>query len=89
MLKPETEVARKLRNNTTNVERYVWSRLRNRQVGGFKFRRQFPVGPYFVDFMCLSARLAVEIDGPLHEDESDERKARWLASEGYRLLRFP
>ena len=67
----------------------MWSRLCNRQVGGYKFRRQVPVGPYFVDFLCLSARLAVEVDGPQHEDESDTRKTNWLESEGYRVLRVP
>ncbi len=85
---PETHRARYLRNNMTKVERYVWSRLRNRQVGGYKFRRQVPVGPYFVDFLCVSARLAVEVDGAGHEQEQDERKTAWLKANGYRVLRF-
>jgi len=74
----------------TKVERYMWSRLCNRKVGGYKFRRQVPVGPYIVDFLCISARLAVEVDGPLHEDEeSDNQKTKWLEAEGYRVLRVP
>ncbi len=74
----------------TKVERYMWSRLCNRKVGGYKFRRQVPVGPYIVDFLCISARLAVEVDSPLHEDEeSDNRKTKWLEAEGYRVLRVP
>jgi very-short-patch-repair endonuclease len=62
----------------TKTERRVWSRLCRRQVGGYKFRRQVPVGPYVVDFMCVSDRLAVEVDGAGHEDEeSDERKTKF------------
>ncbi|HEX9476425.1 MAG TPA: DUF559 domain-containing protein [Candidatus Dormibacteraeota bacterium] len=86
---PEIYRARWLRNNMTETERRVWSRLCNRQVGGFKFRRQVPIGPYFVDFMCVSARLAVEVDGPQHEEESDDRKTTWLEAKGYRVLRIP
>jgi very-short-patch-repair endonuclease len=89
MHSPETYRARYLRNNMSETERRVWSRLRNRQVGEYKFRRQAPVGPYFVDFLCVSARLAVEVDGPFHEEESDDRKTRWLQDKGYRVMRFP
>src|ERR1700737_2186698 len=85
----ETYRARYLRNNMTETERRVWSRLRDRQIGEYKFRRQVPVGPYFVDFLCVSARLAVEVDGPLHEEESDDRKTKWLQQKGYRVMRFP
>jgi very-short-patch-repair endonuclease len=73
----------------TETERRVWGRLCNRQVDGYKFRRQFPVGPYFVDFMCLSERLAVEVDGPLHDHGSDRRRTEWLQRSGYRLIRIP
>jgi very-short-patch-repair endonuclease len=74
----------------TETERRVWSRLRSRQLGGYKFRRQVPLGPYVVDFMCLSDRLAIEVDGAGHEDEGkDERKTKWLQAEGYRVLRIP
>jgi len=89
MHSPQTDRARYLRNNMTETERRVWSRLRNRQVGGCKFRRQVPVGPYFVDFLCISARLAIEVDGPLHEDDADQRKTEWLQKAGYRVLRVP
>jgi len=89
MPSPVTERARHLRNNMTDTERPMWSRLRNRQIDGYKFRRQVPVGPYFVDFLCISARLAIEVDGPFHEDESDRRKTARLESEGYRVLRIP
>jgi len=73
----------------TETERRLWSRLRNRQIDGYKFRRQVPVGPYFVDFLCISGRLAIEVDGPFHEDESDRRKTARLEAEGYRVLRIP
>ncbi len=90
MHSPEVDNARWLRNNMTETERRVWSRLRGRQVGGYKFRRQVPVGPYVVDFMCVSDRLAVEVDGPHHEDEeADKRKTKFLQAHGYRVLRIP
>jgi very-short-patch-repair endonuclease len=73
----------------TKVEWFVWSRLRGRQVSGFKFRRQFPIGPYFADFACLSARLIVEVDGEGHTQEADERKTAFLTARGFRVLRIP
>jgi very-short-patch-repair endonuclease len=86
---PETERARYLRNNMTKVERFVWSRLRGRKLAGFKFRRQVPLGPYFADFYCPSARLVVEVDGEQHEEETDARKDAWLRTHGYQVLRIP
>ena len=73
----------------TDTERRMWSRLRNRQIDGYKFRRQVPVGPYFVDFLCVSERLVIEVDGPLHEEESDQLKTDWLVAHGYRVVRIP
>lgn len=70
------------------TERRVWSRLRRKQLDGCRFRRQVPIGPYFADFACLSARLVVEIDGPFHEEESDARKTAYLESQGFRVARF-
>jgi very-short-patch-repair endonuclease len=71
----------------------VWDRLRGRKVGGWKFRRQHPIGPYFVDFYCPSARLIVEINGPAHDEDAgwayDQRRTAWLEAEGYRLIRIP
>jgi very-short-patch-repair endonuclease len=70
----------------------VWDRIRTRQVAGWKFRRQHPLGPYFVDFYCPAARLVVEIDGPTHGEERqwayDERRTEWLKQHGYEVLRF-
>lgn len=70
----------------------MWDRLRGRQFHGAKFRRQGRIGSYIVDFVCLEARLAVEIDGPLHErpdqKQKDALRRRWLEQEGYRVIRF-
>ena len=74
----------------TKVEWFVWSRLRGREVGGYKFRRQVPIGPYFADFVCLSARLVIEVDGgEAHGRESDRRKTAYLEARGYQVLRVP
>src|ERR1700674_4721609 len=84
-LGPRTERARELRNNMTNTEWRVWSRIRGKALMGFKFRRQLAIGDYFVDFACVAARLAVEIDGPQHEEESDRRKLPISRLRGFEL----
>jgi len=90
MPSPETVRARELRRDMSGTERRVWYRLRRCNVSGHKFRRQHPIGPYFADFACLSARLVVEIDGALHEDpERDKRKTDYLEGRGWRVLRVP
>jgi very-short-patch-repair endonuclease len=89
MHSPETERARELRNNMSGTERRVWYCLRGRRLAGFKFRRQLPIGPYFADFVCLSARLVVEIDGEFHKEESDRRKTAYLESQRFRVMRIP
>ena len=89
MHSPETERARELRNNVSGTERRVWYRLRGRQLAGYKFRRQLPIGPYFADFACLSARLVVEIDGGEHHEEAiDAHKTSYLESQGFRVVRI-
>ena len=84
--------ARRLRLNMTDAERTIWNELRAHRLHGASFRRQKPVGPYIVDFICEHARLVVEIDGGQHYEpqgiESDRRRDSYLASEGYRVLRF-
>jgi very-short-patch-repair endonuclease len=82
--------ARKLRSEMTRVEWRLWSRISRRQLAGFKFRRQAPIGPYTVDFYCPARRLVIEIDGPQHADAvpEDAERDRWLSSHGYRVLRF-
>jgi very-short-patch-repair endonuclease len=70
----------------------MWTRLRGSRVGGWKFRRQQPIGEYFVDFYCPAARLVIEVDGPHHDDEHqwayDMRRHAWLEAEGYRVVRI-
>ena len=82
--------ARTLRSNLTTAEQHVWRRLRYRQIDSHKFRRQRPVGPYIVDFVCLEVKLIVEVDGGQHSDNKlyDEARDHWLKSQGYRVLRF-
>ena len=81
--------AQRLRRELTNAERKLWSVLRNRQLGGAKFRRQQPIGPFIVDFACLELRLIVEADGGQHaESVRDIRRTAFFKSKGYRVLRF-
>jgi very-short-patch-repair endonuclease len=72
------------------TERRLWYQLRGRQLLGFKFRRQVPLGPYFADFACLEAKLVLEVDGDHHAEQLpyDARRDRWLGEMGYRVLRF-
>jgi very-short-patch-repair endonuclease len=85
--------ARRLRQSLTGPELGLWVRLRRSQLGGFRFRRQHPLGPYILDFYCAEARLAVEIDGLGHDHPDqirhDARRDEWLASAGVRVLRIP
>ena len=82
--------ARALRRDLTDAERLIWCRLRNRGLYGHKFRRQHPVGPYVVDFVCIEERLVVEIDGGQHAEQAarDEMRSVFLKAKGYRVLRF-
>ena len=69
-----TDRARKLRQSSGRAEERVWSVLRGGRIDGHKFRRQHPIGPYFVDFACDCLRLIIEIDGGVHQ--LDEVMAR-------------
>jgi very-short-patch-repair endonuclease len=84
--------AKRLRANTTPHERTLWRALKELPVDGTHFRRQAPIGPYVVDFLCPAANLIIELDGGHHnEDETAKRdRARqlWLEQEGYRVVRF-
>jgi primosomal protein N' (replication factor Y) len=81
--------SRDLRDQLTNAERRLWSKLRRRQINGWRFRRQHPVEPYIVDFACVEARLIVEADGGQHaESERDALRDRRLRDAGWRVLRF-
>ena len=85
-----TTRARQLRRDATDAERALWNLLRNRQLEGHKFRRQTPIGPYIVDFVCKERRLVIEVDGSQHQDQAqyDEERTRALQSEGFRVKRF-
>ena len=82
--------AQDLRNNATEPERVLWNRLRRRQLGGFKFRRQHPIGRYICDFVCLEAAVIVELDGSQHVTDApyDANRDAFLRSTGFRVLRF-
>ncbi len=82
--------ARRLRTEMTDAELRLWMRLRCEQIDGYCFRRQVPMGPYVVDLVCLKARLVIEIDGGQHAQlvERDDRRTAWLASRGFKVLRF-
>ena len=84
--------ARYLRKNMTDQERKLWNILRNRQFYGFRFRRQFPISPYIVDFICREKSIIVEIDGGQHNEkhiiEYDTERTKYLNSLGYTVIRF-
>jgi very-short-patch-repair endonuclease len=87
--KVKTNLARKLRRNSTSAELRLWNRLRSRSIDGRKFVRQEPLGPYVVDFICREARLVIEVDGGQHADSvADRVRERWLQDHNYRVLRF-
>jgi very-short-patch-repair endonuclease len=91
---PEKEASRKsLRNDGTPAEAYLWLLLKNRQLKGYRFRRQVSIGTYIVDFYCPSVHLAIELDGDSHFTaegiEHDDRRTEYLfKNHGIRLLRF-
>ena len=82
--------ARRLRRGQTEAELRLWMRIRSRQLGGAKFRRQHPVGRFITDFCCPEENLVIELDGGQHtvQMESDLRKTAYLSRRGYRVLRF-
>jgi adenine-specific DNA-methyltransferase len=81
--------ARAMRGEPTDVELRPWRLLRDRRLNEIKFRRQVPVGPYIVDFLCVGAKLIVEADGSQHaESPSDAIRDGFLASQGWKVLRF-
>ena len=82
--------AQVMRQSQTNAEGLLWYYLRNKQLGGYKFRRQQPIGPYIADFACLPEKLLIELDGGQHADPNapDAQRDRFLRQQGYRVLRF-
>ncbi|MCK9398738.1 MAG: endonuclease domain-containing protein [Bacteroidales bacterium] len=85
-------IAADLRKTMTDTEKILWNKLRNRQVAGFRFRRQHPIREFVVDFFCYEAMLVIEIDGDVHEEayqkERDVERTKILRSLGLMELRF-
>ncbi len=83
---------RELRKNSTDAEKKLWSKLRVKQLNGFKFYRQFSAGPYILDFYCSSRRLAVELDGGQHAENRqmiyDKKRTDYLLKNKIHLVRF-
>ncbi|WP_245429620.1 DUF559 domain-containing protein [Mesorhizobium sp. DCY119] len=87
--KGTTGRARELRQGGNQDEALLWLELKNRKLGGYRFTRQFPIGPYYADFACREKWLVVEIDGSQHADsQRDLRRDKFIRSEGYSTLRF-
>jgi very-short-patch-repair endonuclease len=88
---PEIERrAKDLRAKMTPAENVMWMLLRKHRQAGFYFRRQHPIARFIVDFCCTKAKLCIEVDGGIHDDqrERDDERTAWLESMGYRVLRF-
>ena len=85
-----TNKARSLRKNQTDVEQLLWKHLRNRQLYNYKFRRQFPIEPYVVDFVCLELKLIIELDGGQHafRINYDYQRSVFLEQRGFKVMRF-
>jgi very-short-patch-repair endonuclease len=84
-----TTIAKTLRRRMTDTERRLWTQLRARRLACGKFKRQQPIGPYIVDFVCFHAQLVVEVDGGQHQgNETDQARDAWLQEHGFRVLRF-
>ena len=86
------QFSRLLRSRSTDAERALWRGIRSRQLAGVKFRRQFPIGPYIVDFISFDVRLIIELDGGQHaedkERKNDAKRDQWLEQQKFEVLRF-
>ncbi len=84
------ENARQLRREQSPIEAILWKRIRSQQLNGLKFRRQYPVGNYIIDFYCPALKLAIELDGDSHNEQInyDETRTLWLNQQGIEVLRF-
>ena len=85
----QIERSRLLRHDSTFPERLLWGALRNGRLGGLKFRRQHPIGPFIVDFYCHQAKLVVELDGDSHigRADADQRRTAYLEQLGLQVFR--
>ncbi|HEY4115569.1 MAG TPA: DUF559 domain-containing protein [Rhizomicrobium sp.] len=82
--------AKTMRHAPVGTETVFWPHIRNRKLGGFKFKRQQLIGPYIVDYVCSEKKVIVELDGELHRSRMgyDAARDRYLEDNGYRVLRF-
>lgn len=82
--------AQSLRSNMTEAEKRQWYRLRGHRFFGLKFRRQYPIGPYIVDFACLEHSLIIELDGGQHATHlgRDGVRDKFISQQGFTVLRF-
>ena len=83
-------ISRNLRRDFTAAEKLLWQELRDRRLGGYKFRRQFPIEGFVVDFICLEARFTIELDGPVHagQENDDARRSRAIKTHGFLERRY-
>ena len=83
------QAARNMRKHPTPAEAILWRALRGRRLAGLKFRRQHPVGQFIVDFYCANCKLAVEVDGSIHDQQLayDQARTEQLEAFGCRVLR--
>jgi very-short-patch-repair endonuclease len=83
---------RELRHNQSDAERALWAKVRDKQVFGMKFFRQYSIGPYILDFYCPTVKLALELDGGQHnysdEREHDAARSEYLKAQGIDVMRF-
>jgi very-short-patch-repair endonuclease len=84
------ESARVLRREMTPAERIVWEQIRANRLNGLRFKRQYPVGQFILDFACASVRLGIEIDGSSHDghERQDQFRDQYLEHYGWAILRF-
>ena len=82
--------ARQLRRNSTDTEQHLWYFLRAKRLNGYKFKRQYIIGNYIVDFICIEHRLIIGLDGSQHMDaiHYDMKRTNYLVDKGYKVLRF-
>jgi adenine-specific DNA-methyltransferase len=84
------QTARNLRKYPTKAEAILWQVLRNKNLEGFRFRRQHPIGPYIADFFCPKKKLIIEVDGGQHAEQGkkDAERTAFFESKGCRVIRF-
>ncbi len=87
MVSPITERARKLRNNPTEAEKKLWQAIKKHDFD-LRFRRQYPIGPYFADIACKEKMLVIEIDGGQHSELSDRNRTNYIEAKDFRIIRF-